>query len=765
ARAKTPKPDRNAVNEAARAALAEIVPGAALSKRFFALRAPLPVEARGVSFIEKLGAQAVDLDLARPLEAARGIASALGGEVAVRSIILEENGAKIESSARSRVAVLADRPIRISGTDAVSPMDAEKRVFILDSHDGALEVSGEKGTTVATLVASGPKLSLAVRAFRTASHAAFVEVVPSAPAPSLVVNVRAGTAEATLARKGERFLGSVAAEEQASTVTVNAVLDGNALPPIETRIGGAAVHVEPKGSAVVGAPLALVGELDPDLPDELVPGRFTLTLRSGSGGEATGELVRKGAGFQGDITFAKAGSYSLSRAEAGELGVGLASPIEVAPAPALAIRRKGEPGPLALSGGTAEVEVELELTPPPTKAASVSFSLTGIQGEAISETHGLPGKATFLVKISAPSADRAGNCELVAKAKLAHGEAVASLPLEITVQPWKKIAAAALLGLAVLWLLVVLVRRRSLAKLWGEKQLRGIGTNGKMSYERYLLRDHRVSRRAAVAPPGATAARVEIQGDGRALARAEEGSHLLRIEAKPEAKPALPLVHETAFAVVRGLYNRRYVYLEREPTASELEKRYVPEARSYEGSDARTADSDVIVLLEEKQNLVPPSQRIVPVDSARLPKIEPLSDIDSDESVVIADSYEAKVIDSQHLVLDPGSSSSAGPVPIIDAGSSDASKRRSKPPILDPGSSDEGTGARSGPMVIDPGSSSDEGSVRNDHLMLGSRSSDEAPALDALESGVVDRPASGDTDMGPVENLSEDETNTGNERR
>jgi hypothetical protein len=199
------------------------------------------------------------------------------------------------------------------------------------------------------------------------------------------------------------------------------------------------------------------------------------------------------------------------------------------------------------------------------------------------------------------------------------------------------------------WVTVVLLRRRALERRFGERQLRGVGSNGRISYERYLLREHRVSRRASLLPPGPTAVSIELGAAGKATAHAPEGAYLLE-GANPQPSPAreCPLEHEATFVIVRDLYSRRYVFLDRDPTADELLKRHVPDAPSYTGE---SRDSDVIVLLDEQQNLVPPSD----LGSA----LAPTSSSDpgrSSDDVVVATSSEERVIVDSDAVLDAGSS-------------------------------------------------------------------------------------------------------------
>jgi hypothetical protein len=103
------------------------------------------------------------------------------------------------------------------------------------------------------------------------------------------------------------------------------------------------------------------------------------------------------------------------------------------------------------------------------------------------------------------------------------------------------------------------------------------------------------------------------------------------------------------------------VYLEREPTADELAKKYVAGAKSYDGESSR--DSDVFVILDEQENMIPPSQRLVPVESSKLPKVSDVVNAESDEHIIVTNSDEERIIDTDDAILDPGSDdSTVGPL-------------------------------------------------------------------------------------------------------
>ena len=53
------------------------------------------------------------------------------------------------------------------------------------------------------------------------------------------------------------------------------------------------------------------------------------------------------------------------------------------------------------------------------------------------------------------------------------------------------------------------------------------------------------------------------------------------------------------------------------------------------------------VLLDEHENMVPPSARLVPIESARLPQVDDVVGAESDEHVIVTDSAEERVLDDE----------------------------------------------------------------------------------------------------------------------
>ena len=633
-------PDRKAVNEAARELVAKI--GA---KGVVALRTPLPAAARSVDFLGPLGAKVVDLD--SPLEAARGLAKVLAGldlDAPVKAT-LESGKATIAASGRARVALLGEKALKVSAPHALA-LDAGGRAWLVDT-DGPLEVEGEPGTSVSSLVAPRAEVEFTASAFRLANGAVHVTVAPKDR--SLVLAARAGDVDLERGQDGVLRGRLVALEGDEVPVSVGAGALG---APVGVPVARAVLALEAGEVPIANGTTKLVAKA-PALPPELLPAAVSVTLASGKELRKV-ELARSDATYSGDVVLGE-GTWSLQASAAGDLAVELGAPLVAKPA-ALLSAVLVEAG--KVNGGTVSVVVDLALAPALAKPAAPA--VTAFKGTAQVEGT-LSEKGRFTVSLTGVDP---GRNELFFKVPLGRG-AEASAKLELVLEgalPWKPLAAAAAAALGLLWMAVVHLRKRALAKRFAEKQLRGLGSNGKISYERYLLIEHREDRFSAIAPPGATAARIEIGRDGRIRARALEGSALTGVGGQAGAE--LLLVHETCFLVTRGLYRRRWVYLDREPTAEELLKKYVEDAPSYIGEESR--DSDVFVLLDEQQNMAPPSQRLTPVESAKLPQVQDVVGNESDDTIVMTSSSEDKVLDDEKGILDPGSSDEVGSDDLIE---------------------------------------------------------------------------------------------------
>jgi hypothetical protein len=644
AKAQDPRPDRKAINEAARALILEAA-GELREGKLLALRTPLPDAARSVSFLEALKARVVPFE--KPLVAARALAKELSGaEIgpAVEQTIDEKGHATIAAARGSRLALLATGAIRIaSRAFAIEP---SRRAWIADA-DAPLEVEGDAGTTVAALLAPRSEIEYRANAWRIASGAIYVTVSPKDR--TLALAARANGAD--LEHSGD---GTLHGRIPAADTVALAVGPEGALPdPSPVAVVRPLLALAPSEVPLAGARTAFAAPAPP-VPAELVPGRVLVVLARGKPGGAgstpgsndtrTIELARSGNGFVGSGVLGE-GTWTLASAEGGDLPVELAAPIVVKPAPVLSAKLV-EASKIKEGAAAAVVELAIE----PALGAPAAPSVAASRGAAKLEGK-LADHGRFRIELSGVEPGRA---ELTFTVPLERGaEAKARLEVELLAAPsWKTPLALGLLALGLVWGAIAVARKRGLEKRFGEKQLRGLGSNGKISYERYRLIDHRDGRSAAVAPPGATAVRIELEKGGRVRARALEGSTLTGVDGK--SGDELLLVHETCFLVARGLYKRRWVFLDREPSAEELLKKYVEGAPSYDGQQSR--DSDVFVILDERENMIPASQRLAPVDSAKLPRVSDVLGAESDEAVVVANSEEGRILDDESAILDPGSS-------------------------------------------------------------------------------------------------------------
>jgi hypothetical protein len=637
-REKEPHPDRLLVNETARGLLVDAV-GDKLKGRLVALKTALPAEARHFSFLDALGARTVELT--DPIEAARTLVKEIGGPdlPAPLRFVLTDGKATVPCRPGSRVAVLGDGEIAPLSSRAVG-IDPWKRSWIVDA-DAPFTIEGEAGMKVAALVAPRVEPEYRASAFRLASGA--IQVLVDFKDRSIGLAARVQDRDLEKDQDGV-WRGRFTSAEAAADATEL---------KLEIGAGGALSEVAPV--AIQRAVLMLAAAEEPlagartplsiktELPSDLLAQTIYLDLASGDA-KVTVELTLKEHEYTGDAVLAE-GTWSIASARAGDLPVELAAPL-VSKKPAHLVAtlvKKGplEDGKLSL---VCSVAVEPPLAQPAPLGVTASHGVARVVGGPLKD-HG-----DFEVALEG---GEPGPLELSFALPLARGaEARGTLALTIErTGAWKKPLALGLLGIGGLWLVIFYGRRSAIARRFGSRQLRGLGSNGKMSYERYFLRDHRDGPRSAVCPPGATAVHVEIGKDGRVRARALEGSELMGIDGG-QADEVI-LVHETCFAVARGLYRRRWVYLDHEPTGDELLKKYVPGAPSYEGG---TKDSDVIVLLDEQENMIPPSQRLTPVESAKLPRVSDVVKAHSDESIVVADSQLERVLEDSKEILDPGSS-------------------------------------------------------------------------------------------------------------
>ena len=428
------------------------------------------------------------------------------------------------------------------------------------------------------------------------------------------------------------------------------------------------------------------------------PARFTLALPEGLPLEAIQLEVRESSGrFEvipvdvsgttGEASYTPRGAGSLTLSARGPLRLE-APRLEVAASISYALelgapRAGGEvvelARPLALDGeGRASLELSLRVDPAPPSPVQVRLAVDGIEGARLepAEPIRLAGEARVERTLVIPG-ERPPGKSLALKLTAAEGESQrlvpASRPLPLRPPPsWKRLfVAAGLVALALVWgLLLWLARRRERQFVTTElqdKQLRTIGRNGRLSPERYMFRHHLISEEEGVivdpdeSPEGSLL--LQVRRDGKVEVTAQEGAKLIHEDRPTVLANKLTLEHGTAFAMVSGQRALRYVYLSEEPSGEELGKRYLDGA-SLSAEEMR--DSGVFVLLDDKENIptsearldasqelvFPSSQetfgessgvRVVPPsESGRRP-------VFSDEGIVIMNSDEGEILDSQDL--------------------------------------------------------------------------------------------------------------------
>jgi hypothetical protein len=250
-------------------------------------------------------------------------------------------------------------------------------------------------------------------------------------------------------------------------------------------------------------------------------------------------------------------------------------------------------------------------------------------------------------------------------------------------------AAIAILAFSVVWFLFLFrsyrARLAAQAALVGEKQLRGIGANGKISVERYFFRDFLDEDgpldHFSVGPlEGGASLDVELREDATVKAVASDGSQLVHADRPELLGREIVLRHGNAFAVVVGHTARRYVFLEGDPTGDELQQRFVEGTVSYE---AELNDSGVFVVLDDDDNVPAGSDHDLTVsqelfvsheslpqaeeqaaddesgeefedsDDETVPVVPSSADgaIVSDEGILYMDSTEADILDSDDQIF------------------------------------------------------------------------------------------------------------------
>lgn len=631
ARRGSPRPARDDVNRAAAALLVEGLPAARAA--LVGLRAPLP--SRAVPILERLGATIVDL---RP-ETSDGdvvgrLATALAGEALVlRGDALER---PLDLPWPARVGILAARPAQVPGG---LQLDGGGRLWLVDAPAGPL--AALPGATAILL----PRVEVPaeVRAWALQGGGVRVSAIEPASPPGCGLAARAGAAEVALTAAGpaapEVLHGELWPAEGLTEVEVvrvvvregNRVVTGRRRVPV-TR---AEVVLTPRGPARAWGALELAGPLPPGF----VP-RRTLALRvhqaGGEGGAGSSQVVPlevRGDELVARVVPQRAGALDVT-AE-GELAVRLAAPLEVgreveralvieqvtaawAGRPAALL----EPGePIDVTRGDVRLEVSLRLDPPAGGPIPLAAALEGAPAEV-----GLsgPAQATIMDRATLSLALRwprtLGDAALMLRVRAGEGEGVSAgraLGLDAGASWGRRALAAAIVSGSLLWFVLLVRRRRRLLRTavatMGDKQLRAVGENGRLTFERYKLLEHSQEDLSSLILPEDSQASIalSVREDGTVHVRALDGAQLVHEDRPTLLAAEAVLRHGTAFAVVHERKARRYVYLDREPDAEDLARRYVDAVSIGEGE---VRDSGVFVILDDDQNLA--SADAVPATAA-----------------------------------------------------------------------------------------------------------------------------------------------------
>lgn len=658
------RPTREGVNRAALRLLRQAV----LRERVHLVGAvaPLPGSGRTTPFLEALGAERIALDSAGvPRLAAR-----IGGRSLVGAARVVAAGTREERLAYpSRVTVASAEPLEFAEGQR---LDALGRLWLIDASAGPLALPEHAGLVL--WIAPRLKPIAGALAYRLREGGIRV-VAPGALSGAALALV--GGRELVL--KGEppradfpRTSGAVRVARVAGQGA-----DRATGPWSELEVRPVELLLTPDQRAEVGRPLEFSGQL----PTGFAPDELEVEAVEGGGQRQDLSLARPGV-----WSYRPRSSGPVDLRARGPLALRLASPVEVAPAPSYAFRLEevllgGVPVDLAHPlprGGRVELKLRVSVAPEPSEPLAGELRLGGVAGARLIEPQGAlevgPSRELRVV-LELP--------EEVAEAEQSLGLSLepsvgATLPgrrgLPIA-QPrslWRLGLALGLIALAALWFLILLISRRRdrsfLDLSVGSKQLRTVGSNGRISPERYLFSQHFLSREEGVLiePEDSVggALRFQVRRDGLVECLAEDGAKLIHEDRPTVLANVVQVRHGTAFAMVYGQRALRYVYLEDEPTAEELGHKLFGDQASYEDE---LRDSGVFVLLDDDENVPKASARmeasaeilfpissqsfdssgeldVVPSDSGRQYPV-------SDEGIVVMNSDEGAILDSEDLDL------------------------------------------------------------------------------------------------------------------
>lgn len=740
ARKGSPRPARDEVNRAAVELLVEAGTGL---PRVVALRAPLPPLARTAPFLAAIGAQTVELE-GTDAEVVAGLAEAITGAPRVL------RKAPASAPAAGRAVLLLDAAGDVPGG---APLGGDRRAWLVDlSARQPLAGEGEAGKT--WLVA--PRLDPPGEAVAWSLRGGVVRVLARPGASTLVVSDGRGGPPVPLVGDGPWRMADLRGDP--SEVEVAASLDDGAGGAVlgERRrvpVGQGEVVLQASGLVRAGEPLELRGRLPRGLPAAPV----AIAVREAQGGQTLLSLAPTGpAGADGRVpvavTFVPQTQGELTVEPRGDLFVRLDAPVSLT----AAIRRRLTLQGFSVGGdevppggvveldeqGGATISLRLALDPPATAPVPLAVSLEGappgaqLVATATPEVAGVASggltivdAATPTLRLTWPAGGGSARCAVRVRGR-AGVSLLAGRSISVGAPAsWvRRLAALGLLAGAAAWAILLLRKRQQtavlIARTHGHRQLRAVGPNGRITFERYRFQEHASGDDLRVhIQPEDSQASIEIclRDDGTILAVGKDGARIVHEDRPTVLSDEAVLRHGTAFAVVHNKRARRYVYLEHEPSAEDLAGRFGDSmsAAGVSGAGSAMGESGLYVLLEDDQNLAasqdvsatgrifPTSRRMVGMpESGRAPR--PVSF----ESAPDADEASA------HPVPTP---STAGPVEIIE----DSKEEAVDPQLLE--ESDDALFDSSGETQV-----SDEGIVVMD--------STEAEILDSQEIDRLEDP-------------------------
>jgi hypothetical protein len=611
------RPARDDVNRAAADLLVEGLPAPGARPTLVGLRAPLP--ARSAPVLERAGADLVELrkETPDPDVVVRLAAAIAGDPLLLRGDPLD---APVTLPWPARVGILSPTPVEVAGG---AKLDGGGRLWLLDATAGA-PLPVVPGATAVVL----PRVEVPadVHAWALESGVVRVAAVERQAAPGCGLSARAGDSETSLAAAGPSAPGVLHGDlwpgADVAQVEVQRVVAGGGGRAITARRLVAVERVEvvlaPAGPVQAGSAVELRGALPPGL----VPRRAMSLRVSQAGGSQVVPLEARDGALVARIVPQRPGALQVE-AE-GELRVRLGAPIDVGPEVErhLVIERltaswtERAMGELAagesldVSRGPARLELQLRLEPPAGSPLPITAALEG--APAGSELVFAPGativdQAALSFEVRWPKELGSGAVTLRLRAgegdRLSVGRA-----LSIDTGPsWaRRGIAAGIILVSVVWFVFLVQRRRRLLALatasMGEKQIRAVGPNGRLTFERYKLLDGSQEDLSALINPEESQAsiRISVRDDGTVHAVALEGAQIVHEDQPTVMAKDVVLSHGNAFAVVHDKRARRYVYLDREPSAEDLAARYVDAVSVGEGE---VRDSGVFVILDDDQNM------------------------------------------------------------------------------------------------------------------------------------------------------------------